>query len=70
MDVIDLERAITQIVRAVNGGEDLSKLHFLRAIYSTTTLKLEALQRGIDAQQVTMLRLFNHAEKMRDEQLC
>ena len=67
--VIDPEHAITQLIRLVEGAEDLSELGSLEHIHNDINQKLEALKYGIDELEFTLFRILEDAKKMQDEQL-
>ena len=67
--VIDPEHTITQLIKLVQGAEDLSEIGSLENIHNEITQKLEALKYGMDAQEFTLFKILEDAKKMQDEQL-
>ena len=67
--VIDPEHTITQLIKLVQGAEDLSEIGSLENIHNEITKKLEALKYGMDAQEFTLFKILEDAKKMQDEQL-
>ena len=48
--------------------KDLAQVSFLDHIQEKITEQIQLLQGGIESQQLTMMRLFEDAQKMRNEQ--
>ena len=61
---------MTQVIKLklVKEAEDLSEVDCLEHIHKDIQ-KLEALKHGMDVQEVTLTRLFQHVKMMQDEQL-
>ena len=67
--VIDPEHTITDLIRLVQGAEDLSEIGNLEKLHNEINQKLEVLKDGIAANEFTILRILEDAKKMQDEQL-